>query len=64
VKEQTPSASALTENAAGEDRLAELELRIARRADQLAHAHRVGREKDIERWRQAEHEIWSVYRSD
>ncbi len=60
MSELSQSAPALSENAACDDPLAEMELRIARRADQLAHALGAGSDKNIEHWTQAEQEIWGT----
>lgn len=44
-----------------EEELIRIELRIARRADELARAYGSNREKDVAHWLQAEHEMWDAW---
>jgi hypothetical protein len=44
-----------------EEELIRIELRIARRADELSRAFGSSREKDVTHWLQAEHEMWDAW---
>ena len=44
--------------AASDDALVDLETRIARRADELAHLHGTDPRLPLSHWRQAEREVW------
>jgi hypothetical protein len=43
------------------EELIRIELRIARRADELARLFGSSREKDVTHWLQAEHEMWDAW---
>lgn len=53
------SAPTFTDSAVIDDELTQIELRIARRADELVRAQEASARSTAEFWTRAENEIWS-----
>jgi ribosomal protein L9 len=56
----TADSSRLAATRALHEDLFEIELRVARRADELARTHGSDRQKDVAHWSEAEREIWGT----
>jgi hypothetical protein len=56
----TADSSRFAANRALHEDLFEIELRVARRADELARTRGSDRQKDVAHWSEAEREIWET----